>query len=78
MFWFLYTKWSDVLVFQYDFASYLLQGRKNKITRATHFRTVATKRLHQLATTTALDEKHLLNANLWEQSINKERRQDAE
>ncbi len=79
MIWFLYTQWSDIMTFSWDCGCYLLQGRKNKITRATHFRTVSTRRIYQVASPGRLEEKHLQDACLWEAWVAiKQRRQDAE
>lgn len=54
----IHEKWKDVMVFHHEYNSYLLQGRKSKIKRATSFRiTKAGKRL---------EESQLKEAGLWE------------
>lgn len=65
--WFLYTKYSDVITFSYAGMCFLLQGRKNKITGATHFRIekIGGALLYNQATANITQEQ-LNNVNLWE------------
>lgn len=66
MLWFMYTKWADILVFSYIGCSYVLQGRKNKITKATSFRiSKAAGRALGFAYCTVLKSEHLKEAGLW-------------
>ncbi len=67
LFWFLYTKWKDVLVFDYGNHSHLLQGKKNKITRATHFRVAQMENTFgSAAAPRVVSARDLISANLWE------------
>lgn len=65
MIWFLYEKWKDILVFNHGYESYLIQGRKNKVTRKTVFRATGVTPFC-LGRCETLNEKYLQNAGLWE------------
>lgn len=59
--WFLYTKWSDIETFTFGDSSYLLQGKKNRITRASYFRITEMECVKQVS------KSELAAAKLWEQ-----------
>ena len=65
MMWFLYEKWRDVMVFHWAGEDYLLQGTKNKITRATKFRIGNPTRFRNIELKGLCKDK-LMAANLWE------------
>ena len=63
--WFLYEKWKDILVFDWSSSAYLLQGRKNRITRSTNFRIAETSR-GTVFCKIPLTKEHLKEAGAWE------------
>lgn len=62
---FIHTEWSDILTFTYGYDAYLLQGRKNKFTKATSFRVVKPQWFIGLASPESLKKEDLEKANLW-------------
>ena len=67
---FLHTKWSDVDIVSYGSECFLIQGRKNKITRSSSFRIVLFRSSFNCYRVGHLNKQALINANMWE--VNKE------
>ena len=62
---FLYDKWKDVLVFKYAGNGYLVQARKNKLTRKTQFR-IGSSTPFSCTDCGYLTEQHMKDAGVWE------------
>lgn len=63
---FVHTKWSDVAVISFAGESFLIQGRKNKFTRASKFRLTPFRQSFSCNKVTHMKQEWLEKAKLWE------------
>ena len=64
-----WTKWRDVLVFNFIHQSYLLQGRENKITGAKSFKIVPCKGFWDFARCDCVKKEDLIKSKLFKQQL---------
>jgi len=65
MIWPLYGKWCDIKLFSYVCNTYLIQGRKNRVTKSSQFR-VRSLTPFSMADCANVKEDELVKAGLWE------------